>query len=202
MTYKAFRKFFKFSSPSEKRLALFLVLIIITAGSFVLYTLLPAPRQTVTENPARFNFPSAQELPRIEKALKDLAIIRNAVDKLAADTGSWPGGCIAGKGADPEIWDLKSKDAGLLFPPEDEGSSTCTWSQTAKAKWNGPYLTEVPMDPWGRNYWFDPDYWGRRDGAPRGCGWLYDGVAVGSFGSDSQEYDCSDVVLMLYLPPR
>jgi hypothetical protein len=38
--------------------------------------------------------------------------------------------------------------------------------------WDGPYLANVPRDPWGNNYFFDNDYTINQQNV----------VAIGSFG--------------------
>lgn len=40
------------------------------------------------------------------------------------------------------------------------------------ANWNGPYIAAGVMDPWGRSYWYDPDYQCRPaggGGTTKGC---------------------------------
>ena len=82
----------------------------------------------------------------ITRAKADLKNIHLAIEALAVDTEKWPGPNTIGQTANQEIWDLTSDDAGLL-------SAT-----TAFANWKGPYVQTMPQDPWGNNYFFDPDY--------------------------------------------
>lgn len=90
----------------------------------------------------------------------DLRLISDAVDQLAFDTGKWPGGLPAGPVANPEVWDLNTTNAGLLA------------GDSSFPHWKGPYIRRVPVDPWGSDYFFDPDY--------RIGGTMY--PTVGSFG--------------------
>jgi len=94
------------------------------------------------------------------QARADLELLASGVSRLAWDTGRWPGGLDRSVAGDAETWDLSSSNAGLL---------------TANAlfpDWKGPYLSSVPLDPWGSRYFFDPDY---RIG-------VRDYPVVGSFG--------------------
>ena len=55
--------------------------------------------------------------------------------------------------------------------------------------WNGPYIQSVPLDPWGKNYFFDTYY------DINGTNY----VVVGSFGPNKvgpNLYDADDVILL------
>jgi general secretion pathway protein G len=115
---------------------------------------------------------------KVAQAKSDLKTIQLAIEALAIDTNRWPGPQSVGVTADQEVWNLNSSSAGLVatngqFP-----------------NWSGPYLSSVPKDPWGSNYFFDPDY--------RISGINY--PAIGSFGPNKccqNAYDSDDVVLVL-----
>jgi hypothetical protein len=100
------------------------------------------------------------------------------MEMLASDTEKWPGPNSVGVTANQEVWDLNSSNAGLVaatggFPD-----------------WNGPYVQSVPKDPWGSDYFFDPDY--QISGV--------DYAVVGSFGPNKvgqNVYDSDDVYLIL-----
>ena len=80
--------------------------------------------------------------------------------------------------ANDEIWDLTTPEAGLL-------SATGAFTN-----WKGPYIQAIPKDPWGSDYFFDPDYY--IDGTPL--------PAVGSFGPNGQgqnNYDSDDLYRIL-----
>lgn len=88
----------------------------------------------------------------IKDAEKELVMIAAAVETLAWDTGCWPGGQhqritkkLDDSGVGREITDLTASDSGLLEAGD-------------YPNWRGPYLTQIPVDPWGTPYWFDPDY--------------------------------------------
>lgn len=123
-------------------------------------------------------FRNARRLSRINRAKHDLRIISQAVDQLAFDTGQWPGGVAAGDTANPEISDLNSGNAGIV-------ANDGTFS-----RWQGPYMKIVPQDPWGSDYFFDPDY--RIDGV--------DHAVVGSFGPNREGlnlYDSDDIYVIM-----
>ena len=111
-------------------------------------------------------------------ARNDLRVLSEAVDRLALDSGKWPGGIPAGEVANPEVWDLSAGLAGIVatdgrFP-----------------KWNGPYVKRIPLDPWGSPYFFDPDY--------RITGVNY--VVVGSFGPNGvgrNVYDSDNIYIVV-----
>lgn len=120
---------------------------------------------------------------RIATATGDLKNIQVAMEALAIDTEKWPGPQNVGVTADQEVWDLSSKSAGLVatngnFP-----------------NWKGPYLQSVPKDPWGMNYFFDPDYYtsGKVGQGPKSA-------VIGSFGPNKcckNTYDSDNVYLIL-----
>lgn len=112
------------------------------------------------------------------KAKSDLRAVQIAIELLASDTEKWPGPNSVGVTANQEVWDLNSSDAGLV---------TAT---SGFPNWNGPYVQSVPKDPWGSDYFFDPDY--------KIGGVNY--AVVGSFGPNKvgkNIYDSDDVYLIL-----
>ena len=125
--------------------------------------------------PAYFSF---REKAKITQANSELKNIQLAIEALAIDTNRWPGPQSVGVTADQEIWDLSTSSAGLV---KTNGNFP---------NWNGPYLKSVPKDPWGSNYFFDPDYYVGGVQYP----------ALGSFGPNKccrNTYDSDDVVLVL-----
>jgi general secretion pathway protein G len=125
--------------------------------------------------PAYIDF---RDKARIAQAKSDLYNIRIAMEQLANDTEKWPGPQAVGITANQEVWDLSKKSAGLVAT---DGNFP---------NWRGPYMNSVPTDPWGSNYYFDPDYYIG--------GKMY--AAIGSFGPNKcckNAYDSDDVVLTL-----
>ena len=95
---------------------------------------------------------------KVKQAEADLEMIAAAIRTLASDTGRFPAlstnkimeRTTADNGGvwDDEVYDLSTPFAGLLSAP----------SCLTNYGWKGPYLHEVPLDPWGNRYEFDPDY--------------------------------------------
>ena len=119
-----------------------------------------------------------REKAKIAQTNSDLHTIQLAIEALANDTEKWPGPQAVGVTADAEVWDLNAANAGL------------TKTNGGFPSWKGPYMKSVPKDPWGSNYFFDPDYYVG--------GTKY--AAIGSFGPNKcckNKYDSDDVVLLM-----
>lgn len=121
-----------------------------------------------------------REKAKIAQAYAELKDIQLAIGVLAIDTNRWPGPNPADVTANQEVWDLNAANAGLFVAnPADFPN------------WDGPYIESgVPLDPWGNNYFFDPDY------NIKGT----NSAVVGSFGPNRvgpNLYDSDDVVLVL-----
>ena len=81
-------------------------------------------------------FVGRTEQAKVARATADIAAIGLALDLYELDVGRYPEGLDG----------LVAKD-----PPSD-------FSESAKAKWNGPYLKKgLPKDPWGRPYEYRQD---------------------------------------------
>lgn len=133
---------------------------------------------------------TAREKARIASARQELAEFRKAIDLLVADTGLWPGGKTIDQiesGGANEVWDLSSGTAGLT---QTDGSFL---------SWRGPYISRIPLDPWGNPYFFDTDYQVDSTGNPCQSSCVQ-AVALGSFGPNGtgqNVYDSDDVILLL-----
>lgn len=113
---------------------------------------------------------------RIKQAEAQLEILTAAIKQLAWDTGKYPGAkpVVEGK----EVPNLTVPDAGLLAEDGDFPN------------WKGPYIRDIPLDPWGSLYFFDADY--QVDGKMR--------VVVGSHGpnrSGINNYDSDNIFVLL-----
>jgi general secretion pathway protein G len=116
---------------------------------------------------------------QIAEAEIHLSMIAAAVKQLAWDTGRWPGGIPRERLGNPEVWDLRISAAGLL--------KADAWRFP---NWEGAYLDEIPKDPWGSDYFFDPDYTVNGRARP----------VVGSFGPNRRGrnvYDKDNVYVLL-----
>ncbi len=119
-----------------------------------------------------------REKAMIGRAKAELKNIHLAIVALANDTEKWPGPNTVGLSANDEVWNLNSSQAGLV---------TAT---SGFANWQGPYIQSVRKDPWGSDYFFDPDYFINGNPVP----------VVGSFGPNKKGrnvYDSDDVYLIL-----
>lgn len=119
---------------------------------------------------------SYTEKAKIAQAVSDLDRIYKAMVLLEVDTEEWPGGVSPGSGN--EVWDLTTASAGLLA---NDGSFS---------NWAGPYIDDIPKDPWGHDYFLDTDY--DVDGVDR--------AVLGSFGPNGvgqNVYDDDDVIKVI-----
>lgn len=115
---------------------------------------------------------------RTAQALAELKDIRLSIELLASDTEKWPGPNDVGVTANQEVWDLSAANAGLVV------------ANAGFPGWDGPYIQLVPQDPWGSDYFFDPDY--RINGT--------DFAVIGSFGPNTvgrNVYDSDNVIVFL-----
>jgi general secretion pathway protein G len=120
----------------------------------------------------------ARDTARTNRARADLRVICHAVEQLAFDTGKWPGGLAAYQVGGAEQWDLNLARCGI------------TGKTRRFTNWKGPYMKAVGKDPWGMDYFFDPDYRIQKT--------LY--AVVGSFGPNRRgrnQYDEDDVYAVL-----
>ncbi|PIZ47078.1 hypothetical protein CO180_04175 [candidate division WWE3 bacterium CG_4_9_14_3_um_filter_41_6] len=101
------------------------------------------------------SFSGAIEKAKIGKVTSDLKEFKDAIARLGIDTGKIPTSKTDPYGSprpisqctyDVEFY-LNSDDAGLL-----------TDTTNRYPNWSGPYLEKAPLDPWGVNYYYDPDY--------------------------------------------
>jgi general secretion pathway protein G len=122
---------------------------------------------------------SSVKKSRIKQAESELQILGAAILQLAWDTGKWPNGEPRNNIANAEIWDLSDSSKGLT------GNRNGTFPD-----WKGPYYGGQFTDPWGKPYFFDPDY--SHEGKTR--------IVVGSFGpnrSGRNVYDSDNIYVLL-----
>lgn len=116
----------------------------------------------------------AREKAQYAKAQAELRQIVNSIAQLESDTGLSIGKNIIGscQEDDNEASSLPVFpgntayfDDGAEFPISDShkgvnfsGFAGIVANDGGYSNWDGPYLSSVPVDPWGRSYWFDPDY--------------------------------------------
>ncbi len=142
----------------------------------------------------------AQQKARIAKVQNDINEIYKAISAMANDTGTWPGHQTideVNNSANNEIcadgctFGLSSPQAGIVATDGSYGG------------WNGPYMRQIPADPWGNEYFFDTDYAIKNDGSNEPCDGGVIGadcievVVVGSYGPDgigNEQYNRDDII--------
>lgn len=135
-----------------------------------------------------------REKAKIAATKLELKSLVNAIAELSIDTGYWPGRepskgtpnpqtayeLSCGGVSNNEVEDLGSTQGGLTIYHSSYGSD-----------WDGPYIQEVPVDPWGNKYFFDTDY---------SISDTTEAAAVGSYGPNgvgNNLYDSDDIYLIL-----
>jgi len=94
---------------------------------------------------------SSREMAQKAQATSQLGNIKKAMEIMYLDTGMYP------------------NNLPYLCEPLDEISSTNEYTLSDPnsglvtngrgwTKWDGPYISEIPRDPWGNEYYFDDDY--------------------------------------------
>ena len=120
---------------------------------------------------------TARTKAEIAVAKSETVQLRNAIETLAGETTEWPGhqppGVIGGGASNNELWDLTTGEAGL------------TQTDGLYSNWAGPYIPDVPLDPWGNPYFFDTDY----DIGTSSTIWT---AVVGSFGPNGDGHNVYD----------
>lgn len=130
------------------------------------------------------NLANSREKAKVAKAQLELQQINVGIQYLLDDTGQHPRNlettpCVQ----DPETY-MNNPHAGL---ESTNGSFP---------NWKGPYM-DVGLDPWGTNYYFDPDYNCGEEtvGCQEKSGWVR---AVISFGPNKRsDYGNSDDVVLV-----
>lgn len=115
---------------------------------------------------------------QIKSAETEVHMLATAMLQLAWDTTRWPNKALRTTPGSIEMWDLSVPASGLL---DTDGSYQ---------NWKGPYYEGNTKDPWGNNYFFDPDY--SVDGVRH--------VVVGSFGPNGvgrNLHDSDDILVLL-----
>lgn len=137
------------------------------------------------------------------KAKAELRNLRSAIASLEDDTGKWPNGCavatVATSGSN-EV-SFAAADAGIVSQPTAGGSGSCVWTAAEVAKWKGPYMPNA-IDPWGNPYWFDSDYYPRKDCGDPGVAAVivvesHGPNGVGGAESGNGSYDCDDIYIQI-----
>lgn len=130
------------------------------------------------------HFQRSEHQSSIMETQSDLEWLAQHIEVLYRQTGMGPGHvsrepCVRS----PEV-SLNSCEAGLK----------CT--DGAFPNWQGPYLEQVPKDPWGHSYYFDADYLCKKGMV--GCGGVPNSTKVRAILSGgpngSFDYDQDNIV--------
>ncbi len=152
----------------------------------------------------------ARERAKVTQAKHDADVVYQSIVMLSNDTNEWPGHQKVGEvasAADNEFCDTDINGNSCAQKLSDDESGLVT-SDGGFGSWNGPYIVRIPLDPWGREYFFDTDYQVDIDGNPCGCGGggCTDVIVVGSYGPDGAgkpdagstgAYGCDDVIKII-----
>ncbi len=141
----------------------------------------------------------AREKARSAKANRDLESIYKAMLIMNIDTDRFPNNldylC-------EDLADISSDNEFLI----SEANSGFITNGRSWSGWDGPYLPEIPLDPWGNEYYFDDDY--SCNSMTLGCDGISDGSDLlssvivscgpnGTVSSDSCAYDSDNIVRLL-----
>lgn len=138
----------------------------------------------------------------IGKAQAELRTFHIGITEMENDIVKWPNGChptVVDISVGNEIM-IDDACSGLFEEPQIAPACSCGWTASDVSLWDGPYSSISP-DPWGNTYWYDPDYYPRRDCAEKDPD-RPDTIAVsalvslgvnGTGGPDAENYDCDDV---------
>lgn len=143
---------------------------------------------------------------RVAKAQGDINRLITATKQLEIDTGRWPNGYDASL-----CYDEVTNTGGAILDNNAITGLTVplvTGVVNTTATWKGPYIDQIPLDPWGNQYRLDPDYWCYPDRNKYCEQWenslnasgYAEIVAIysaGPNGSAPDTYDTDDVVLSL-----
>lgn len=142
---------------------------------------------------------SARSKAKSAKASRDLDSIKKAILIMNNDTNLYPNNLPylcedLGEISDTNEFAISDPDSGLI-------TNGRSWSY-----WSGPYISQIPLDPWGREYYFDDDYSCLADTV--GCGGIDDGGSLltsalvscgenGNVSGGSCSYDSDNIVKIL-----
>jgi len=152
----------------------------------------------------------AKRNARVTKAVSAISEIRKAIDIMALDTMKWPGNQQINQIGTAGNNELCGADANsnICVSSLFDGVGGLVSNGGAFQMWSGPYMSEVLLDPWKHEYFFDTDYRIDSNGDPCECTNLacIDAVVIGSYGPDGLgaptgapgSYGCDDIILTIY----
>lgn len=163
---------------------------------------------------------TARDKAMTAKVMSELRNTRSAITLLEDDTGKWPNGCEVATvlvGNSNEV-ELDTAAAGIVSTPavgvtDPSTNPPCEWTATDVNNWKGPYMPTA-LDPWGMPYWYDSDYYPKRDcpyepgicptagNGNLNCGIapiaaLVSGGPNKANGAQNANYDCDDIYMQI-----
>lgn len=146
----------------------------------------------------------AQTKSKVAKAEHEIDAIYGAMSVLVHDTGFWPGlqpyetvctNIPTGCPANNEIC-----DDGCTYGLSDPRSGLLA-TDGSFSNWGGPYISQIPVDAWGNEYFFDTDYEVDINNEPcNGGAGCHNVVVVGSYGPDglgNNQYTSDDIIKII-----
>jgi len=134
----------------------------------------------------------AAEKAKIAKAEQNIDAVYNAIVMLSNDSNEWPGHQTPNEvsaSSSVEICgpDMNGGNCSMGLGDPEAGIVNNDTLQPFP-NWGGVYMTNIPIDPWGHQYFFDTNYNINADNKSCGCDGnsinCHDVVVVGSYGPD------------------
>lgn len=142
-------------------------------------------------------FQYARLQAKIGKATSDINEIYKAIVILSNDTGVWPGN----QPADALNVSNGNEICGDSCSFGLSDAQAAITASDGSENWSGPYMVQMPLDPWDHQYFFDTDYRVTTYNLPcDGGGGCVDAVVVGSYGpngSGNNLYNDDDIIKIL-----
>lgn len=142
----------------------------------------------------------AQDKARIAKVQHDTDQIHKAISMLASDSGVWPDGQAVDRVSTSTNNEICSDGCAFSLSSPRAGITATDGSYD---NWSGPYMHQMPEDPWGNEYFFDTDYRIDIDNNPcDGGGICRNAAVIGSYGPDGQGnemYNGDDIIKVLII---
>lgn len=131
----------------------------------------------------------AREKAMISRSQVELIQIFNAFTMFEDDTGQWPGHKVPFE-VELTVGNEICADGCAFALSDCEAGIMCNDVGNPYPDWKGPYMTPVPIDSWGNEYFFDTDY-------DLNGEWT---AVIGSYGPDgigNDLYNSDDITFLL-----
>lgn len=141
---------------------------------------------------------SAREKSKLAKAVHDIDQLSKAIEMLGNDSNVWPGHIEVGMATSTDGFEFCADGCTHSIASTSAG---ITSNDGTYENWQGPYMSNIGLDAWGNEYFFDPYYSVNIDGTPcdGGAGCSYAAV-VGSYGKNGiglNLYDKDDIIKII-----